>query len=315
MGFGVQTLSADYLLRKHNMEIYLMKRMDPKLYFLGILPTANTDTGEFATVLKSPTAAEDIANDVTSEPLDVTELSDFTKIDISPLNAVLGRTNAVGYSFEYSQKFLNRSDAGANVNLALSKVAAGMAIKINSIILSGLVSGAEATFPSDLSHWSTEIDPRIDARKLRTAFSVGTDPSVDLPFNLDTAFIDYVRADALEDYYTSFDWDFTSGAVNVDGTTFNNVKNSFKDMPNVNFVGIDSTVPPGIIETYVDPNFSTIQQSIEQDPQSAIKLPPAMININKFQRQEGAHNTVFEIWAEIGYSNQEPLGAVAGNLQ
>ena len=81
-----------------------------------------------------------------------------------------------------------------------------------------------------------------------------------------------------------------------------------------NFLGLDSNIPAGIVETYVDPDFSTIQSSILQDPQKAINLPPALINVNQYREQEAPHNNVFEIWAEIGYSNQEPNGAMAGTL-
>ena len=311
---GVQTLNASFLLQKHNTEMYLTKKMEPKCYFLNVLPMANNDTGEFATVLKDSTAAEDTANNVMGEPLDTAELSELTEIQISPLFAQMGRTSATGYKFKYSQKFLNRSDSSARVQLALSKIAAGMAHKINNIILNGIISGANAAFPSGLSAWSTAIDPRIDARKLRTSFSVGTNPNVDLPFEMDTAFVDQTRFDALSDYMTSLDKPFDAiNGIDVDGTVFHNVKNSFNGLSQ-NFVGIDSTVPAGIIETYVDPDFSTLQQSILQDPQSAINLPTPLINVSTHKELNAPHDNVFEIWAELGYSNQEPLGAMTGSL-
>ena len=144
---AIQTLNASFLLQKQNLEIYLMQRMEPKLYFLNTLPQANSDTGEFATVLKDTTAAEDVANNVMGEPLDTAELSELTEIEIAPLNAALGRTSAMGYSFKYSQKFLNRSDSGARVQIALSKIAAGMAKKINTNILSGIINGACCRIP------------------------------------------------------------------------------------------------------------------------------------------------------------------------
>ncbi len=310
---AIQTLNANFLLQKQNLEVYLMQRMEPKLYFLNTLPTANTDTGEFATVLKDTTAAEDIAGGVMGEPLDTAELSELTEIQISPLNAVLGRTSAMGYSFKYSQKFLNKSDSSARVLLALSKIAAGMAKKINTTILSGIIAGASAAFPNSLSAWSTAIDPRIDARKMRTSMAVGTNANVDLPFELDTAFVDQTRFDALSDYYTSLDLPFDSTGINVDGTKFVNVKNAFTGLSQ-NFVGMDSSIPCGIVETYVDPDFSTIQSSILQNPQSEVNLPPAMINVSQYREEKAPHNNVFEIWAELGYSNQEPLGAMTGNL-
>lgn len=305
---SIQTLSADFLLRKHNTELYLMKLIEPKLYFLDVMPTANSDTGEFPTVLKEPTAAEDTANGVMSEPLDTSELSELTEIEISPLNAVLGKTSAVGYKFKYSQKFLNRSDSDARVQNAFSKIAAGMAQKINVLLATGIVSAASVALPSGLSAWSTAIDPRKDAISMRHQFS-----PADSPFTLTDAYINDTLYKELETYYMSMEWPFNSDAIDVDGTTFHNVKNSFAGMSD-NFLGLDSNIPAGIVETYVDPDFSTIQSSILQDPQKAINLPPALINVNQYREQEAPHNNVFEIWAEIGYSNQEPKGAMAGTL-
>lgn len=305
---SIQTLPADFLLRKHNTELYLMKLIEPKLYFLDVMPTANSDTGEFPTVLKEPTAAEDTANGVMSEPLDTSELSELTEIEISPLNAVLGKTSAVGYKFKYSQKFLNRSDSDARVQNAFSKIAAGMAQKINVLLAQDIVTAASVALPAGLSAWSTAIDPRKDAISMRHQFS-----PADSPFTLTDAYINDTLYKELETYYMSMEWPFNSDAIDVDGTIFHNVKNSFAGMSD-NFLGLDSNIPAGIVETYVDPDFSTIQSSILQDPQKAINLPPALINVNQYREQEAPHNNVFEIWAEIGYSNQEPKGAMAGTL-
>jgi hypothetical protein len=293
--------------------MYVMERIEPKTYFLNVLPMSNNETGEFASVIKNTTAAEDTANGTMGEPLDLTEQSEITEISLAPATVTLGHTSAIAYSFKYDQKFLNRSSSAAIVQAALSKVGAGMAHAINTILGKGIIAGASAPFPSGLSAWSTAIDPRIDARKMRTSMSVGTNPNVDLPFELDTAFVDQTRFDALSDYYTSLDLPFDATGINVDSTKFMNVKNAFNGLSQ-NFIGMDSSVPCGIVETYVDPNFSTIQQSILQNPQNAINLPPALINVNTFKEQKAPHNSVMEIWCEIGYNNREPLGAMTGNL-
>ena len=310
---AVQTQNASWFLQPHNAEMYVMERLEPKTPFLNILPQANNETGEFATVVKNSTAAEDTANGVMGEPLDLTEQSEITEIQLSPATVTLGKTSAIGFSFKYDQKFLNRSSSTAIVQAALSKVGAGIAHALNTVVTKGIINGASAIFPSGLSAWSSAIDPRIDARKLRTSFSVGTNPNVDLPFEMDTAFVDQTRFDALSDYYTSMEYPFDASGINVDGTKFINVKNAFYGLSQ-NFIGIDSTVPCGIIETYVDPNFSTIQKSILTEPQSAVDLPPALININTFKEQKAPHNSVMEIWCELGYNNREPLGAMTGNL-
>jgi hypothetical protein len=313
----IQTLSANFLLQRHNLEMYLMELIEPKLPFLNVFPTSQNDTGEFATVLKQPTAAQDTANKIMGEPLDTAELSELTEIQISPLSAILGRTSAIGYQFKYSQKFKNRSDSDARLQLALSKIGAGMAMKIQALIMAGVLNSASAVFPAGLSDWSdvSTIDPRIDARKIRRSFNLGSDPTVSLPFNMDTAFVGYEAFDSLSDYYTSMDYPFDATGINVDGTKFIDVKNAF-DLLGVDedFVGIDSTIPCGIVEKYVDPDYSTIQKSIEQGPQNQVDIPLSLININQYKELAAPHNNVVEIWAELGFSGQEPLGAMAGTL-
>lgn len=311
----VKTQPAKYILRKHNLEMYLTKSIEPEVPFIGLLPMADNDTGEFATVLSDPTAAEDTANSVMSEPLDTAEASELTEIDISPLNAVLGRTMAVGYEFKYTKQFLKRQDSDARVQLALSKIKAGMIQKINGIILQGIVNGAGAAFPNNLSTWASAIDPRADAIKLRTAFNSGASGTDPLPFELDTCFISGAKHVNLQEYYMSMDWPFNNKEIDVDGTKFINVKNSFAQLTSAkDLVGIDSRIPPGIIEKYVDPDYSVIRQAELADPQKSLTLPQSLINVNMVEPRKYNESYIVQVVAELGYSNQEAKGAVAGTL-
>ena len=108
---GINTLPASYILRRHNLEMYLTKKIEPLVPFLNLFPLADNDTGEFATVLDSPTAKEDMDNGVLSEPLEVTEGSELTDVELSPINATLGKTSVVGYQFKYTKQFLKRQDS------------------------------------------------------------------------------------------------------------------------------------------------------------------------------------------------------------
>lgn len=304
----VHTLSADFLLRKHNTELYLMKKIEPEVHFLNIMPIAQTDTGEFPTVINTPTAAEDIENEVMSEPMDVTEASELTEIEISPLNAVMGQTMACGYTFKYTDKFLNRSDAGARAELALSMMGAGIAQKVNSILTSQIVAAAGVAIPNNLSTWDTEIDPRADNIKLRHAMH-----PKDSPFRLTDAYIPDTKFQKLEEYYMSMDWSFDSSAIDVDGTIYHNVMDSFTGL-NKNFLGLDKNIPAGIVEKYVNPKYSTLRQAELADPQSSISLPTALINVLPFEPGRQHEQYGYDVWAEIGYSSQEPKGAMAGSI-
>lgn len=305
----MKTLPAEFLLRKHNMEYYLTQLVEPKLFFTNLLPTAVTDTGEFPTVLTAKTAAEDMDDGVLSEPLDTAEASELTEIDISPINAVMGETTVTGYKFRYTDKFLKRSDRNARLAVALAKIAAGVSMKVNQIVLNGMIAAAQATVPNDLSDWDAAADPRADAIKLRNSFAApGT------PFYLDTVLMDGDRFAVLEEYYMSMDWPFNSQAINVDGTTVTNVRDSFTGTA-AEFVGFDSTIPPGIVEKYLNPDFSEIRsQEMEAKPEELANLPISLLNVNQFKATEYPYDMGFDIWAELGYASQEPNGVMAGTL-
>jgi hypothetical protein len=292
-----------------------MKGIEPEVPFINILPMAQTDTGEFPTVLQDTTAAEDVAAGTMTEPMRVKEVSDLTEVEITPINAILGRTAVVGYKFPYTDKFLRRSDSDARINLALSKIKAGMIMKINMVMLQGIVDAANASFPDDLSDWDTAIDPRADAIKLRKEFNTGSTGTEALPFELDTCFVSGTKHALLQEYYMSMDWAFDNKVIDVDGTKFYNVKNAFANLTSSkDIVGLDSRIPPGIFEKYTDPRYSTIRQAELADPQSTLNVPPSLINVNKVEPRSITDEYIVEIVAEIGFASTEPKGAVAGTL-
>lgn len=312
----MNTLPAKYILRKHNLETYLTKKIEPRVPFLSIFPTTNNETGEFATVLEAPTAKEDTDNEVMSEPMRITEGADINDINISPLNATLGETMAVGYQFTYTKKFLKRQDSDARITYAISQIIAGMAHKLNAIFLKGASDAAAAAYPNNLSDWDDigDIDPRADAIKLRSAFSSGSAGADDLPFELDTCFISNAKHVTLQEYYMSMEWPFNAQEVNVDGTMFRNIKNGLSSLSGVDLVGLDSTTPPGIIEKYVDPDYSVIRQAELADPQRSIELPDSLINVNLVEPRKFEDPYIYQVIAEVGYNSVNPLGVIKGAL-
>ena len=189
-----------------------------------------------------------------------------------------------------------------------------MAHKLNAISLNGIVESASAAFPSDLSDWDTAIDPRADAIKLRDKFNSGTAGTEDLPFELDTCFVSNAKHAKLQDYYMSFDKDFNNKSIDVDGTNFENIKNAFNGITGVDLVGIDSSIPCGILEKYVDPDYSTIRQAELSDAQSNLQIPPSLLNVNLVEPRKIEEPYIYQIVAQMGFSSQEPKGAVKGAL-
>ncbi len=313
------TLPADYILKKHNLEIYLTKNLEPLVPFLSLLPVADNDTGEFATVLKADTAKQDIDNEIMSEPLEVAEGSELTGITLSPINAVLGKTSVVGYEFEYTDQFLNRQDSDARIALALSKVIAGMAHKLNFIFAKGMAGSAAAAFPTTISDWADSIDPRADFIKLRSAFNSGSAGNQDLAYKLDQAFVANDKHVLLQDYYMSMDKPFDNESIDVDGTKVDNMMNALNGIKDKNgnaidYLGMDSSTPAGIINKYVDPKYSTIKTAELANPQSRLNIPNSLINVNQVVPREYNEPYKYQIVAEVGYSSQEPLAVQVGKL-
>ncbi len=145
---------------------------------------------------------KDIEEGVLSEPIDTAEASELTQVDISPITTVQGRTKAIGYEFNYTREFKNRAEAPANLQLALSKIVAGMAIKINHTILSQMVSYAGVDVPNEVSDWSddNDIDARKDAILMRDEMRTNN-----YAFELTDVYISNDRFVNLEDYMMSID--------------------------------------------------------------------------------------------------------------
>lgn len=104
------TLSAEQMLRKEFVERAILTKMKPQMYFLDIFPVVDLGGAtNFTHFIDDKNAEDDIQNGVMSEPLPVTELSELTKIDISPISKKIGDTYQFGYSFEWSEAKLKEN--------------------------------------------------------------------------------------------------------------------------------------------------------------------------------------------------------------
>lgn len=306
------TLTGNALFRKHNAEIFVQEKLMEKLHFIDAVPIASNDTGEFATIVTNKEGIE--VKDF--EPEDAGEESELTEIKLEPIGAVLGNTSAKGFKIKFSQKMINRSSSGALMEAKLLEAASGMAQYMNRNFLQGLVSGAGAKFPTDLSDWGdlNAIDPLMDAIELRRTYK-----TKGKGFKLDQSFIADDRFVNLEKYYQSMEWKYDAKTgIDVGGTLFTNADDSFegvvdnKNKP-VNYVGVDSSTPAGIMEMCIDKNFSTYETAKLKNKDNP-KLPPALFNINEFQQSEYPYTKGFDIWVDCGFSTQEPAGISVGYL-
>jgi hypothetical protein len=306
--FLIVTLSAKQLLKKHNTENYIRKKLNPQLIFLNNYKINQNDTGEFPTVLKSKSASQQIADEELGEPVAITEGSDFSEVQVEPMNAILGNTTAIGYKLLYTNKLLNRSNALGLVENKLDVISAGLGIKMNTKVLSDAIHSAGQSLPSNLSNWrdADAIDPRKDSIRLRDVFN-----SDEHPFDLDFAYISDEIFVNLAEYYMSFDLPFEGNEINVDGTKFRNAKTSFKNTDE-NFLGTSSTAASGTVEAYVDPEFSSFKSAKQTDPSR--NIPQSLVNLAEYKDPERPGIKGWFIWSELGFASLEPDAAMKGLL-
>ena len=112
------------------------------------------------------------------------------------------------------------------------------------------------------------------------------------------------------------DWKYDANVgIDVNGTLFVNADDSFDGVVNtknqpVNCLNIDKDTPAGVMEMYIDKNFSTYQTAKLRNPNNS-KLPPALFNINEFQLDQFPYTKGYDIWVDCGYSTHEPAGISA----
>ncbi|HOP33259.1 MAG TPA: hypothetical protein PKU94_07785 [Candidatus Hydrothermia bacterium] len=296
------TVPAEALLRKHNMEYYITENVIPQVPFLQILPTAENQTGEFTSVVESNNPVRDIREGDQGTPALASEASELTTIQLVAGKVVSGNTVSYGYSLAYTDKDAERSQFTADIKLATQKMIAGFAYFLNDYIAGELVRTAQLDAPDDISDWGTsEYDPRADFVKIRKAYKEKTGF-----FRADTVMLALDPFYKLQEYLVSFDKEVNEAELSVDGMRIQNVGDDIDGSHD--FIVLDSQVPPGIIEKYVNPRYSALSG------QQAPGVPPALININEVKEDTYPHRNILELWVDVGYNSREPYSVMTGQF-
>lgn len=275
------TLSAEKMLRKEFVERAILTKMKPQLYFLDIFPIVDLGGATtFTHFIDDKNAEDDIQNGVMSEPLPVTELSELTKIDISPISKKTGDTYQFGYAFEWSEAKLKENGFIDEVARAIDRMAYGMARKINGDIFNTMDAYAQSGITLNDGDWGDSAQINDDIIDLKYKFEDATFQE----YQLTDMYLNTAQMREAEKFYKALDGGFQP--ANTEGVSLHNVKSAITDGT---AYCIDKNVKPMTIYKNVNPKHSTLSNPIS-----------GLININTYEQDKYPFKHGMEVWAEMG---------------
>lgn len=282
------TLSAEKMLRKEFVERAILTKMKPQLYFLDIFPVVDLGgSTNFTHFVDDQNAEDDIQAGVMSEPMEVSELSELTKIDISTISKKTGDTYQFGYAFEYSEAKLKENGFVDEVQRAIDRMAYGMARKINMDIFNNMDSFAagNAITLNDGS-WDESAQINDDLLDLKYSFEDQTFKE----YTLTDMYLNTNQVREANKFYSALNGSFNMN--DVENITFNNVKTA---IPDGTAYCIDRNIKPMTIYKNVNPKHSTLSNPIS-----------GLININTYEQDKYPFKKGIEVWAEMGIGCKHP---------
>ena len=290
----METLPQDYFLREHSAEYYVQEKIHEKLHFLSMFPTVDNKYGEFTSYYSEASAKKDIADGILSEPIPITEGVDFTEIETSDILERQGKLSAV-------------------LPIKFSKAVSAMAIGINSIISSALISDAGCTAPtaSNMTKWSdiSNIDPRDDTINIQAAFDADG-----FGFEVSDVYLNNVEFTNLAKYMASQDYEYNIHEIDVDNVKYHNLGGAITAGT---YLALDSSVPAAIIEKFVDPKYSSVRQAeltALKEGKELKDVPPSLINTREWKPEAKHDMNVVDFWFELACNVQEPHGIISGSF-
>ena len=278
---AIITLSAEKMLRKEFVERAILTKMKPQLYFLDIFPVVDLGGATtFTHFIDDKNAEDDIQSGVMSEPLPVTELSELTKIDISPISKKTGDTYQFGYAFEWSEAKLKENGFIDEVQRAIDRMAYGMARKINTDIFNTMDTYAQAGITLNDGDWGSSAQINDDIIDLKYTFEDQTFQE----YTLTDMYLNTNQIREANKFYKALDGGFNM--ADVEGVEFHNTKSTVADGT---AYCIDKAIKPITIYKNVNPKHSTLSNPVS-----------GLININTYEQDKYPFKHGMEVWAEMG---------------
>lgn len=290
---GTITYTADKLLKKEFIERAIIKKMNPQLYFLGLFPTYDTGGASTFTYFRDDESAEDdIQKGVMTEPLPVTEMSNLSKLDVSPISKQTGDMYRFGYEIKYTEEKSRENGFVDEIIRAYDRAAYGMARKINLDILHILDEHAAAT-PITLNDGQWAESSRINEDFIDMQYSFEDQEGWD--YTLTDAFLNTKNYREVDKFYSALD---TFNPANTEGVNLTNTK---KSVTEGTLYGIDRNIKPITMYKYVNPKHSTIKADDKKGHSQG-----GLVNIHISKDDEFPFTEKIQMWCEIGFAVKHP---------
>lgn len=276
---SVITITADEALRPEFIEQTIITKMTPKLPFLDLFPVQDlAGSSTFAYFTDTVSAEDDIQAGVMSAPMQMSELGNLPKIDVSPISKRTGDTYEFGYKLEFSRKVTREKGFVDEILRAYDRASYGMAKKVNDDILTNMSNFAAAPTISIDTTWDSSAKILDNIDDMQNAFDqVGWD------FELTDLYLHKTNYTELKKYYRNVEG-VKFDPSDVEGSKANDVKTSISEGT---LFGLDNNIKPITIYKNTDADYSS-------DPTNSI------INIDKYNQQEYPKKIIIELWAEMG---------------
>lgn len=277
------SLSPEQILRKEFIEKYIPQKMNPELQFTDLFPHYNLNGATTFKYFYDDTSAEDdIQKGVMTEPLEMTELSKLTKLEVSSINSDLGDVYHFGYSFDFSAKQARENGFVDEVLRAFDRAAYGMARKINLDTFNCMDTFASAT-PITLNGgaWNSSDEIPDDIIDMKHSF----EDVQGWNYSLTDMFVASDQYREVEKYYKAVD-------------TFNP-----SDVEGVNFTNCKTLVSSGTAYA-IDKNQKPI--SIYYNLDSDHGTAGSLVNVNITKEDRFPYTSHVEFYCEMGIASKVP---------
>lgn len=282
---GYITLSADKALRREFVEYAMVKKMNPQLIFKDMFPIVDLQGATTYKYFEDDTSAEDdIKNGVMTEPMEISELSKLTKLEVSPITRKIGDMTQFGYSIDFSKKIQRENGFIDELLRAYDRAAYGMARKINMDVFNTIDHFASAnTVTLEDGQWATSDEITNDIINMKHSF----EDVEGYNYELTDLFLASKNFREVEKYYKAIEGGFNSG--NVEGVSLTNCKSL---VDNGTAYGIDMDLKPITLYKNVDSSHSTIENGL--------------VNVNIYDDDSYPFSKHIELWCELGIASKVP---------
>jgi hypothetical protein len=295
----IMNLPGAAFLNKFWLDQQLREKMNPLLYFNGILPVTDSTEKQFLYEVIENTATVDLEDGVMSLPLPSGEEAALSRLEMSNISQVKGRIPKVGYMIPLSRDLLSKSTIQNEMEMRIGKAAFGMSYYMNSLIIDTLVAGATSGTVSISPTWGSATgsqDPIKDLINMWYDFK-----EKEYPNRMNDIFCETVTHQEAIQYLSSMDIDFTlqdERTISVDtypglrGLKIHDVEDQLPHGTAIELDGNPSVYPGAEIYRYIDNDFAVRVAN----PDNGGVADPTGVHVNVWTETKNPFTTFVELW-------------------